>query len=168
MKVAGLAMAALGALLVSPAQAAPSPDSLSLKASSWGKPLFDWTVSRSGLSSYSASRDAPSGNFRDYDLVTRAFRISRSDYRRLEALLAPGRRHAGTDMKCDARVTDLPYGRIAWKEGGRTTELRFDLGCRSAETIRVHAAVEAAQDLVERLAAGAPIVDLRQVREPRR
>jgi hypothetical protein len=70
-------------------------------------------------------------------------------------------------MKCDERATDFPYGRIAWKEGGRTLELPIDLGCRSPETAPVHAAVKAAQDLVEGLAARAPIIELKEVREPR-
>jgi len=162
-----LAVAALAALLPSAAAAAPATDSLSLKISSWGKPLFDWTVNRSGLSSYTASKDAPSGNFREYDLVTRAFRISPADFKRLEKLLAAGRRFAGRAMSCDERATDFPYGRIAWTAAGRTSELKFDLGCRSAETGAVHSGLKSAQDLVERLAAKAPIVDLRQVREPR-
>jgi hypothetical protein len=166
MRKTGLAMAALGALLHSPAAAAPPTESLSLKMSSWGKPVFDWTVNRSGLSSYTASRPGRSGRFQDYDLVTRAFRVSPADFRRLEALLAPGRRFAGRTMECGARATDFPYGRIAWTVAGRTQELKFDLGCRSAETGPVHAGLKSAQDLVDRLAAKAPIVDLREVREP--
>jgi hypothetical protein len=167
MKAEGLAMAALGALLVSPAGAAPRPDSLSLELSSWGKPLFEWTASRSGHATYTASQAVPAGSFRDYDLVTRAFRISNTDYRRLEALLAPGRRYAGRTLPCRDRITDLPYGRIGWKQRGRTRELRFDLGCRSAETARVHAGLEAARSLMERLAARARVVGRREVREPR-
>jgi hypothetical protein len=162
----GLVAAALGALLQSSiAASAPPADSLSLKMSSWGKPLFDWTVNRSGLSSYTASRPAPSGNFREYDLVTRSFRISPADFRRLEKLLAPARRFAGRTMACDERATDFPYGRIAWKASGRTSELGFDLGCRSAQTGPVHSGLKSAHDLVERLAARAAIVDLREVRE---
>jgi hypothetical protein len=167
MRAVILGVAALGASLLSPAAAAPAAESLSLKVSSWGKPLFDWTVSRSSLSFYTASKDAPSGNFREYDLVTRGFRISKADYRRIEALLAPGRRYAGGKLPCGERATDFPYGSIAWKEGGRTRELRFDLGCRSLEAARVHQGLKKAQDLVERLAAKAPIVDVREVREPR-
>lgn len=159
-------MAALGALLHASVAAAPPPaDSLSLEMSSWGKPVFDWTVNRSGLSTYTVSRPAPSGNFRDYDVVTRAFRVSRGDFVRIETLLAPGRRFAGRTMACDARATDFPYGRIAWKAAGRSSELKFDLGCRSAETGPVHAGLKSAQDLVERLAAKAPIVEVREVRE---
>ncbi|HYD37278.1 MAG TPA: hypothetical protein VEA60_06670 [Allosphingosinicella sp.] len=164
---AGAAVAALGAFFISPAAAEP-PDSLSIEASSWGKPLFDWTANRSGLSSYTESRDAPSGKFHDYDLVTRVFRVSKADYRRLAALVAPARRHAGGSMKCDERATDLPYGRIIWKTGTGTIQLPFDLGCRSAQTAQVHAGLQAAQDLMERLAARAPIVTVREIREGRR
>lgn len=167
MKFAGLAMTALAALPLSPAQAAPSPDGLSLEISSWGKPIFDWTVSRSGLARYTASEKTPSGNFRDYDLVTRSFRVSAADYRRIEALLKPGRRYAGGRIPCERAITDMPYGRIGWTEQGRTRETSFDLGCRSREAAPVHGGLQAAQDLMERLAARGRVTGRREVREGR-
>jgi hypothetical protein len=166
MKIAGLAMTTLAAFLADPAQAAPSPEKLSFKISSWGKPLFEWTVSRSGLARYTASEKTASGNFHEYDLVTRSFRISEADYHRIETLLKPGRRYAGGQIPCERRITDMPYGRVGWTEQGRTRETRFDLGCLSKEAIPVHRGLEAAQDLMERIAGQGRVIERREVRGP--
>ena len=143
--------------------AAGAGESLALTVSSWGKPLFDWRVSADGAAVYRYSRAVAGGGFRDYDLVTKRFRLGRGDLAKLRALLAPGRRYAGSELSCTSRITDQPYGRIAWG----SAELRYDLGCRSPESRPVYAGLEAAQDLIEKRAARAPVGSVEPVREPR-
>ncbi|MFL6856570.1 MAG: hypothetical protein ACJ8EB_01535 [Allosphingosinicella sp.] len=142
----------------------PAPgagESLALSASSWGKPLFDWRVSADGEAVYRSSVKVPGGAFRDYDLVTRRFRLGRAELARLRRLLAPGRRYAGTELPCRGdMISDMPYGRIAWG----SAELKYDLGCRSPETKPVHRGLEAARELMERLAAKAPVASVEPVR----
>jgi hypothetical protein len=102
----------------------------------------------------------PGGAFRDYDLVTRRFRLGRAELARLRRLLAPGRRYAGTELPCRNQISDMPYGRIAWG----SAELRYDLGCLSPATNPVHRGIEAARELMERLAAKAPVASVEPVR----
>src|SRR3954452_7698877 len=118
---AGLAIAAM-ALLGACAAASPPPaaapvggESLSLTINSWGKPLFDWTVSPSGDAVYTYAQAATPAKFFDYDLVKR-FRVAPADLQRLSALLAPGRRYAGGTIPCKPVMTDAAYGRIGWGE----------------------------------------------------
>jgi hypothetical protein len=161
-----LAMALGAGLAATAAAGKPAPrtgESLALTMSSWGKPLFDWQVSADGAAVYRYSAKVPGGGFRDYDLVTKKFRLGRADLAKLRKLLAPGRRYAGTELPCRDRITDMPYGRIAWG----SAELRYDLGCRSPATQPVHEGLEVAQVLMERLAAKAPVASVESVREPR-
>src|SRR4051795_13450254 len=77
----GLMVAALG-VLAGCAAASPPPaavpvaeESFGLSINSWGKPLFDWSVSASGDAIYTYARSATPAKFFDYDLVTKRFRV---------------------------------------------------------------------------------------------
>ena len=145
------------------AAAPPVPaESLSLDAKSWGKPISAWTIERAGAGRYTFARKVPGGHFRDYDLVTRTFRIRPADYARVEALLRPARAYAGQAMPCERTITDMVYGRVAW---GKAEEVRYDLGCTSAKVTPIYEQLQKAETLVRRLAEAGTIVATEEVRE---
>lgn len=146
--------------------AAPANAAIAFERKSWGKPVASWQVSADGEGRYTVSRDAPSGNFREYDLVTKRFSVAPQDYARLGALLAPAEAQAGRDVSCEVTITDLPYGTVRWERPGGPAELRYNLGCQSEEAKRVHSALYEASRLVEGWAADAPVADVEEVREP--
>lgn len=155
----------LSMALAAPPAAAPAPttERISFEASSWGKPLSAWTVERSGAGRYTASRDAPSGGFRNYDLVTRTFRIAPADYARIESLLRPARAFAGRDLPCRRTVTDQVYGKVRWTTD---EQVSFDLGCTSDQVKPIYDNFWEAETLVKRLAGAGTIVETKEVREP--
>lgn len=164
----GLTLAAWS-VLVGCATAPPPPtaapvaeESLGLSINSWGKPLFDWTVSASGDAVYTYARPTIPAKFFDYDLVTKRFRVAAADLQRLRALLSPARRYLGGTIPCEPVMTDAAYGRILWGE----RSVSYNLGCASKETRPVHDGLGAAQDLMERLARDAPEAEVKPVREP--
>ena len=168
MRTAVLILAMLGGCATQAPEPAPAPApaaSLSFEANSWGKPLSAWTIDSAGRGRYTASKPAPSGNFRDYDLLTRSFEASPADYRRVEALLAPARPHAGRDLPCEQTVTDQVYGKVRWTAPGGEWEVAYNLGCTSREVAPIYEGFAKAEKLVARLAEGGTVVETRQVRE---
>jgi hypothetical protein len=158
-------LAASAACAAPPALRLGAPaESLSLEAKSWGKPLSAWTVERSGAGRYTSSHKVPGGHFRDYDLVTRAFRIRPADYARVEALLRPARAYAGQAMPCERTITDMVYGQVGW---GKTEEVRYDLGCTSDAVRPIYEKLQKAEALVRRLAEAGKVIETQQVRESR-
>src|SRR4051794_30341315 len=157
---------ALAGCAVAAAEPVPSPatpgESVSFEAKSWGKPLSSWTVERLGAGRYTFSRKVPSGRFGDYDLVTRAFRITPADYARLEKLLAPARAFAGRELPCSLTITDQVYGRVRWKQG---EEVAFNLGCTSNQVRPIYDNFGQAETLVKRLAEAGTIIETKEVRE---
>jgi len=149
-----------------PAQPLPAR-SLSFEANSWGKPLSAWTLESTGRGRYTQSKAAPSGNFRDYDLVTRSFDAGVAGFRRIETLLAPARVHAGRDLPCERTVTDQVYGKVGWSGPGGTEQVSFDLGCTATTVPPLHAGFARADELVEQLAQAGTVVETREVREGR-
>ncbi|MGA9580656.1 MAG: hypothetical protein WBR13_01645 [Allosphingosinicella sp.] len=149
------------------AQPAPAARSLSFEANSWGKPLSAWTLESSGRGRYTESKAAPSGNFRDYDLVTRSFVANPGDYRRIEALLAPARAYAGADLPCKLTVTDMVYGKVRWSGPAGEQEVAYNLGCTSEAVTPLYKGFSQAQNLVEQLAEAGQVVGTEEVREPR-
>jgi len=170
MRKAVLMLAVLGGCAASPPEPAPpslAGRGLSFEANSWGKPLSAWTIHASGRGRYTESKGAPSGNFRDYDLTTRAFEVSPADYRQVEALLAPARAHAGVQLPCEQTATDQVYGKVRWTEPAGAREVSFNLGCTSKAVTPIYEGFSRAQKLVERLARAGTVVETREVREGR-
>lgn len=149
-----------------PAPAAGAGATIAFERKSWGKPRASWQVSPDGEGRYTVSRDAPSGNFREYDLVTKRFSAGAEGYARLAALLAPVEAHAGAGFECEITVTDMPYGTIRWARAAGEAELRYNLGCQSDAAQRVHGALYEADKLVAGWAADAPVSEVEEVREP--
>jgi hypothetical protein len=160
-----LALAACTAAAASPTPRAAAPaESLSLDANSWGKPLSAWTVERSGAARYTFSRKVPGGHYRDYDLVTRSFRIRPADYSRVERLLRPARAYVGLGLPCRPTISDMVYGHVRWS---KAEEISYDLGCTSDAVRPIYEKLEAAETLVKRLSEAGRIVATEQVRERR-
>ena len=171
MRAAIIILAALGGCGAPAAQSQRQPagvaESLSFEANSWGKPLSAWTIESSGQGRYTASKDAPSGDFHEYDLVTRSFTVSPADYRRVDALLRPARAYAGAKLPCELTVTDQVYGKARWQAAGGGEEIAFNLGCTSKEVAPLYENFWQAQKLVESLAGAGTIVETKEIRQPR-
>ena len=168
MRRALLIVAMLGGCAAPEAAGPPAAArSLSFEANSWGKPLSAWTIESTGRGRYTGSKAAPSGNFRDYDLVTRSFEAGSADYRRVKALLAPARPHAGADLPCEQTVTDQVYGKVRWSGPDGTREVAFNLGCTSTAVAPLYDGFARAEKLVEQLALAGTVVETREVREGR-
>jgi len=169
MRIAIIVAAALGGSAAPAAEPRPQPvpvQSLSFEASSWGKPLSAWTIERSGRGRYTASKAAPSGNFHEYDLVTRSFEIGAADYGRIETLLAPARAHAGAGLPCELSITDQVYGKVRWTGPAGVQEVAFNLGCVSKEVAPLYENFWQAEKLVESLAHSGSVVETREIRAP--
>ncbi len=137
------------------------PETIAFEVNSWGKPLVSWQVGADGRGTYTKSEDG--GDFQHYRLVTRRFDAGGTAFARLQAALAPARLYAGREVPCGPRITDFPYGSVTWTVAQVEQRVRFDTGCRSAEAKRVEAAIGAADALVAKWSASAPIVDTRDV-----
>jgi hypothetical protein len=169
MRQAMLILAVLAGCAAPAVEPAPAPtaESLSFDSNSWGKPLSAWTVERSGRGRYTASKDASSGHFHEYDLVTRSFPVSPEDYRRIEALLRPAHAYAGESLPCELTLTDAVYGKVRWGGPAGARQVDFNLGCTSKKVGPIYDGLWQADQLVERLAAAGTVVETREIREPR-
>lgn len=141
-------------------------EAIAFERKSWGKPINAWQVGADGEGRYTFSRKAPSGKFRDYDLVTKRISVGPQGYAELERILRPAEAAAGSELPCERRITDLPYGTVRWEKDAAAAELRYDVGCQSEEAGRVISALVEADKLVEGWAADAPVADVEEVREP--
>lgn len=165
---AGLAVLAASACAGEAARresAAPSAYSaIAMQTASWGKPVSEWRIDRTGTGTYSSARDVPGGGFRDYDVVTRRFSAGPDAFRRIEALLAPAER----GYECTHQVTDGLYGDVRWERAGAQPLRRnFNYGCLSADAERAYSGMWQAGELVEAWAQAGELVGTQQVREPR-
>lgn len=147
----------------------PSPaglESVSVQTNSWGKPVTDWTLARSGEGRYSFSRDVEGGTFHDYDFVTKRVAGSAADFAEVAGLLDRARAHAGGEIPCRHEISDGIYGRIAWTEAGETKEVKFNFGCLSAEANLIYRRLYGAQGHVKALAEKGEVLEIREVRRP--
>ena len=141
--------------------------SISVQTNSWGKPVEGWTIRRDGQGLYTFSRDVPGGGFRDYDLVAKRFAVGNADFARVAALLAGARVYAGGEIPCTNQISDGPYGRIAWSEGGEPLSVPFDVGCLSPTANAIYSRLYDAREHVKSLADSGETIEVKQVREPR-
>lgn len=151
-------MLALGGCATLPA-APPAPaEPVGLTIKSWGKPLFEWTLTPAGEGVFTYADSGPTKQFNDYVLKTKRISVGRDGYARIAALLAPARRYAGGKLPCERSITDMPYGAIRWGEGAGL-DVAYDLGCHSKATKPVHQGLTRAQDLMQSWADAVPAVD---------
>ena len=130
------------------AMAPPGPrpgaaETISFQLNSWGYPVEGFTIASDGTGEF---RKAP--EFRAEPRVTR-FNAGRAGFERIRAALAPVRHHAGTEVPCGPRMTDMPYGDIVWQSGSNRATVSLNVGCRSAEMQRVVASAQQATTLAE-------------------
>ncbi|HYD13564.1 MAG TPA: hypothetical protein VEC11_12025 [Allosphingosinicella sp.] len=118
-------------------------DSISFQLNSWGSPVEGFTIASDGRGEF---RKAPA--FRAEPRVTR-FNAGRAGFARIQAALAPVRRHAGSEVPCGQRMTDFPYGDIVWESGSSRATVSLNVGCRSAEMQAVVARAQQATTLAE-------------------
>ena len=70
-------------------------------------------------------------------------------FTRMRAVLAGIEHFAVKGPVCGQRMTDFPYGDIAWVDGLRPTSVHFDVGCQGPEMQAVVAAAHEAVRLAE-------------------
>jgi hypothetical protein len=162
------AMLLLSACASAPApHAAESPpDAIAMDVNSWGKPLSAWQIAADGAGSYAFSRQAPSKNFDEYDLVTKRVWAGREGFARLRAILAPVEKFAGREVPCKLIMTDGAYGHVAWRRGETEAKVNYHVGCNSRDANAVQEAAFAADALVRSWAEAAPVAGLKEVRRP--
>lgn len=169
--VAALLAGGCSASTAAPSRPAAEPEVelIRMETNSWGRPVSSWQVDSQGEGEFREARPAPSGNFHEYDLVTKRIRAGADGFVRLRGLLRPAERFAaGEGPDCGMRATDLPYGGATWIGGGAERSVRFDLGCQGPEAVRMNEALGAAESLVREWAAGAPVDSVSEVRQPAR
>lgn len=164
-------------------------DSIAMGTFSWGKPVSEWRIDRSGEGTYTVSERAPSGDFHEYDLVVRRIMAGPEDFARLREVLRGAERYAydpteeihtgngnverrrsrtgRSRLECETVYTDAAYGQLTWEHGGLTSAVGYNFGCQSAAANAVHRQLAEAERLVESWAASAPITERREVRVPR-
>lgn len=120
----------------------PEPTTIRVEWFSWGNPVQNWSVSRSGQGSYMLD-----GQTQTFNVSPEAFAEIRETLRTYES------RH----FECERTVYDLPYGAIVWssREGQEDQRTRFDAGCTSGDADDLFERMGRANDIVDRL-RGAP------------
>ena len=125
-------------------------ESISFQLNSWGYPVEGFSIASDGRGEF---RKAP--EFRAEPRVTR-FNAGRAGFERIRAALAPVRQHAGAEVPCGQRMTDMPYGDIVWQTGSNRATVSLNVGCRSAEMQNVVARAQQATTLAEGFARTNP------------
>ncbi len=140
---------------------APRLRGIAMETHSWGRPVAAWTIDAAGNGRYTAPEPEVHAAKR---LVTRSFAAGTSGFRRLRTLLGNAEVRAGRALPCIQRITDMVYGEVRWTRfDGRSSEFRFDAGCRDFSVRRVLAELKQADDLVAGWAANGPVVETKDV-----
>lgn len=137
------------------------PDQVSMSTYSWGKVISEWMLRPDGSGRFTSTRQL-SNSFNDYAIVTRRLDAAPGRFDQIGALLREAEPYAGKELPCRLAFTDGPYGEVTWVHDGVTDTLGVQYACRSPEADRVYDQLNAAQALVEKWAAQAPIMDERK------
>lgn len=133
-----LAALALILAVAAPAARAQGAEPIEYRVNSWGRLVSAWSVDTTGAVRYShfVGRN---GSYFEGDEVVRRFRISSEERAVLDRLLAPAREASRKPLPCGRRITDAPYGRIAWP--ATAARIDFDFGCQSKRLRKVFQAL---------------------------
>jgi hypothetical protein len=158
-------------VLIAFAAAAPAPPawrarSISVEVMAWGDTLYSWRLDRDGAGRFAELEPTRTQPFGRYDFVTRSFRVSPAEYRRIEVLLRPSRAYARRKLPCTVTMTDQDSGTVTWRLGGSAATLDFYYGCTSREVQPLYANLRRAHDVVGTLARQGRIVEVRKVYKP--
>lgn len=144
-----LAALALILAVATPAAQAQSVEPVDYRVNSWGRLVSAWSIDARGSVRYShfVGRN---GSYFQGDALVRRFRISVEERVLIDALLAPARKASRKPLACGPRITDAPYGRIAW--AGTAAHIDFDFGCQSKRLRKVFAALNKASAQMQKWA----------------
>ena len=118
-------------------------DSIRFQISSWGNPIEGFQINIGGSGEY--RRTTATGEAQELH----RFEAGPAGFARMRAVLAGIEHFTSKAPVCGNRMTDFPYGEIAWVDGLTPTTLRFDVGCQGPEMQRVVAAAHEAARLAE-------------------
>lgn len=146
--------------------AAAESDSIGFAISSWGRPIDSWEVHADGTAQHVKRVSDEGASFRTYRLEYREFAVAPADFRRLAAIAAKLPQPRPTRDECEELATDMPYGTLSLSRGGRTEEVRFDVGCLDAPYKAFVGQLRAMDELVTSLAEQRPATRVEQVGNP--
>jgi hypothetical protein len=120
----------------------PEPSTIRVEWMSWGHPVQNWSVSRTGAGSFT------------HEGETQTFTVTPQDFETIRAALRP---YESRHFECERTVYDLPYGAIVWssREGQEDQRTRFDAGCTTGDADDLFKRLDDANAVVDRL-RGAP------------
>ena len=147
----------------------PNPrkvDAISMQNFSWGKPTSEWRIEADGNARFSYSDGAGSTDFYEYNVLSKATRLTPEQFVALEDILRPAEQWAGRELPCKHFITDGPYGTLTWHRTDGPQTLAFDYGCLTKKAIRVLTRLERAHSTVHAWMVQAPVVEVKQVRKP--
>jgi len=132
------------------------PSRIVLDYKSWGVLRQYFDIASDGTGTYRYAEEG--GSFYDPVIVTRKVAITREQYAKLVATLAPAYGYAASDrsLSCDMRMTDAPYGTLTFERLSGASELRFDLGCLSEPGKLVYESISDSIAMVRDLTADQP------------
>ncbi|WP_109808008.1 hypothetical protein [Sphingosinithalassobacter portus] len=132
------------------------PARITLDYRSWGVLRYYFDIASDGTGTFRYAEKG--GSFYEPQIVTRQVAITRDQYARLVAKLAPAYGYAASPagLECERRMTDAPYGDLTFARESGPSELRFDIGCFSDHSATVYDSIHAAIEMVERLTADQP------------
>jgi len=155
---AGLIVAALLAASGGATASAPEADQVSMATYSWGRLLSGWTLRADGSGTFKTSQ-AASNDFNNRAVVAKGLPAAAGRYDQVLALLRAAEPYADKPLACTVQATDGPYGEISWRRGGVTRKLNVQYGCQSKQADKVYDQLGAAQGLVAKWAANAPVIN---------
>jgi hypothetical protein len=155
---ASLAVTALVAASSGSAAPAPQADQVSMATYSWGRLLSGWTLRPDGSGTFKSSH-AASNDFNDRAVVAKGLPAAPGRYDQVLVLLHAAEPYADKTLPCTLQATDGPYGEIVWRRQGVTHRLNVQYGCQSKQADAVYDQLGAAQALVAKWAANAPVTN---------
>src|SRR5438270_535348 len=135
---------ALGVAGVSPRSG--TAESISVEVMVWGDPLYSWQLNSDGSGRFAELRPERTQVFGTYRFVTRSFRVSPAEFRRVALLLRPARSYAGRELPCTFEMTDQDAGSVRWRAGTTNVSLDFNYGCTSPAVAPIYQSFRRAHD----------------------
>lgn len=140
---------------------------VSFEANSWGKPLTTWVISHDGTGTWTKAEPF-SGKSTPAVGETHSVTVPAGGLVRLDAILSKLPDTPPSDDNCKNRVTDMPYGKLAFSGGGQGGEkvYAFNLGCLDPAYRAFLDRLREADELVATWGRAGPLVSKGPIAQP--